>query len=42
MLKLDFENDEKDYRKVNNKETDKFLVEKLGELEISTELQKIN
>ena len=37
-----FENGEKDYRKINKKELDKFLERKLGELEISKELQKIN
>ena len=41
-FRLEFENGEKDYRKINNKELDKFLDTKLGELEISTELQKIN
>ena len=40
-FKLEFENGEKDYRKINNKELDKFLDKKLGELEISEELQKI-
>ena len=39
---LAFENGEKDYRKTNKKELDKFLERKLGELEISKELQKIN
>ena len=38
---LEFENGEKDYRKINKKELDKFLERKLGELEISKELQKI-
>ena len=38
---LEFENGEKDYRKINNKELDKFLERKLGELNISNELQKI-
>ena len=41
-FKLEFENGEKDYRKINTKELDKFLNKKLGELEISKELQKIN
>ena len=41
-FKLEFENGEKDYRKNNNKESDKFLDKKLGELELSKELQKIN
>ena len=41
-FKLEFENDEKDYRKIIKKELDKFLETKLGELEISKELQKIN
>ena len=39
---LAFENGEKDYRKINKKELDKFLERKLGELEISKDLQKIN
>ena len=39
---LAFENGEKDYRKINKKELDKFLERKLGELEISKELQKID
>ena len=39
---LEFENGEKDYRKINKKELDNFLEKKLGELEISKELQKIN
>ena len=39
---LEFENDEKDYRKINKKELDNFLNKKLGDLEISKELQKIN
>ena len=39
---LAFENGEKDYRKINKKELDKFLERKLGELENSKELQKIN
>ena len=38
--KLQFENGEKDYRKLNEKELEKFLDRKLGELEISKELQK--
>ena len=41
-LKLEFENGEKDYRKINKKELDKFLEKKLGELEVSKDLQKIN
>ena len=41
-FKLEFENCKKDYRKVNKKELDKFLEKKLGELEISKDLQKIN
>ena len=41
-FKLEFENGEKVYRKINNKELDKFLERKLGELEISKELQKID
>ena len=41
-FKLEFENGEKDHRKINKKELDKFLDKKLGELEISEELQKIN
>ena len=40
--KIDFENGEKDYRKINKKELDNFLDKKLGELEISKELQNIN
>ena len=40
-FQLEFENGEKDYRKMK-KESDKFLERKLGELEISKELQKIN
>ena len=39
---LEFENGEKDYRKINKKEFEKFLERKLGELNISKELQKIN
>ena len=39
---LEFENGEKDYRKINKKELEKFIDKKLGELEISKELQKIN
>ena len=39
---LAFENGEKDYRKINKKELDIFLNKKLGNLEISKELQKIN
>ena len=41
-FELDFENNEKDYRKVNKRELDKFLEKKLGEINISKELQKIN
>ena len=41
-FKTEFENGEKDYRKINNKELDKFLERKLGELNISKDLQKIN
>ena len=41
-FKLEFENGENDYRKINKKELDKFLDKKLGELEISKDLQKIN
>ena len=41
-FKLEFENGKKDYRKVNKKELDKFLEKKLGELEFSKDLQKIN
>ena len=41
-FKLEFENGEKDYRKMNKKELDRILEKKLGELEISKELQKIN
>ena len=40
-FKAEFENGEKDYRKINKKELDKFLERKLGGLEISKELQKI-
>ena len=39
---LEFENGGKDYRKINKKELDNFLERKLGELNISKELQKIN
>ena len=39
---LEFENGEKDYRKTNKKELQKFLGSKLGELNISKDLQKIN
>ena len=39
---LEFENGEKDHRKINKKELEKFLEKKLGELEISKELQKTN
>ena len=41
-FKLEFENGEKDYRKINKKELDKFLEKKLGKLNISKELQEIN
>ena len=37
---LEFENGEKDYRKINKKELDKFLERKLGDINISKELQK--
>ena len=40
-FRLEFENGEKDYRRINKKELDKFLEKKLGELEISADLQKI-
>ena len=39
---LEFGNGEKDYRKISKKELEKFLERKLGELEISKDLQKIN
>ena len=39
---LEFENGEKDYRKTNKKELEKFQERKLGDLNISKELQKIN
>ena len=41
-FRLEFENGEKDYPRINKKELDKFLEKKLGELEISVDLQKIN
>ena len=41
-FKLEFENGGNDYRKINKKELDNFLEKKLGELELSKELQKIN
>ena len=41
-FETEFENNEKDYRKTNEKELEKFLEKKLGELNISKELQKIN
>ena len=41
-IKTEFENGEKDYRKINNKELNKFLGKTLGGLEISKELQKFN
>ena len=37
---LEFENGEKNYRKINKKELEKFRDKKLGELNISKELQK--
>ena len=40
--KLEFENGEKNYRKINNRELDEILDKKLGDLENSKELQKIN
>ena len=40
-FKTEFENGEKDYRKIKNKEIDKFLEKKLGELEISKDLKKL-
>ena len=40
--KPEFETNEKDYRKINKKELDDFIDKKLGKLEISKELQKIN
>ena len=39
---LEIENGEKDYRKINKKELEKFLERKIGELNISKDLQKIN
>ena len=41
-FKTEFENNGKDYRKKNKNELEKFLEKKLGELNISKELQKIN
>ena len=41
-FKTEFENGGKDYRTINNKELDNFSERKLGELNISKELQKIN
>ena len=41
-FKIKFENNEKDYRKIIKKDLDKFINKKLGELEISKELQKID
>ena len=41
-FKLEFENNEEDYRKINKKVLDEFLEKKLGELNISKELKKIN
>ena len=38
-FKLEFENGKRDYQKMNNEELDKFPEKKLGELEISEELQ---
>ena len=40
-FKTEFKNGEKDYRKMNNEELEKFLEKKLGKLNISKELQKI-
>ena len=40
-FKLEYENGENVYRKINKKELDKFLDKKLLELEISEELQNI-
>ena len=42
QFKLEFENGEKDYRKINQKDSDKFLDKKLGELGISKDLQIFN
>ena len=39
-FKIQFENNEKDYRKINKKELDNFLDKKLGELEVSKDLKK--
>ena len=39
---MEFQNGEKDYRKINKKELNNFLEKKLGELEKSKDLQKIN
>ena len=39
-IKLLFDDGEKDYRKIKNKEIDSFLDKKLGELEFSKVLQK--
>ena len=41
-IKLDFENAEKDYRKINNRDLEKIPDKRLGELVICKELQKIN
>ena len=41
-FKLEFENGEKDYRKVNEMNIDNFLDKKLRELKYRKELQKIN
>ena len=41
-FRLKFENGEKNYRKINKKELHKFVEKKLGELEISKDLQKFN
>ena len=41
-FKTDFENGEKGSSKINNKELNKFLERKLGEINISKELQKID
>ena len=41
-FKLEFENSGKGFRKINKNEIDKFLERKLGELEATKELQKID
>ena len=38
----EFKNNEKDYRKINKKDLDEYLDKKLGDLNISKDLQKIN